>query len=444
MSFRTGMASPGETSSEDDAGMDETGTDETGTDDAGPQAPPPDQPQEPLPARFRAMLADGRLGTRSIRLGALAVVLALAVVVVLVVSGAFKPATSLIAPGPLPTTFPVPAFATPAVSGEKLSLPATIDATGSADASPGLLAFIASVPDGSTIVFAAGGTYRLNHGLAITNRHNLVFEGNGATLRSYGSGSVVTDSPFSLDDGDSGITIRDFSLVGSNPDSGAAIYHSGAENQMGIATYGASNVEIANVSISHSWGDCLYIAGPRNGSDAIWSDTIWFHDSTCSQAGRDGVAIVAGSHVTIENDHFDTLGMHVLDIEPDTAKGGGTYVTFRTNTVGIYGLGSVYTGYFFAADGAVGSIVHDVTVTGNTVAGNPHDGYDGSIRGLSTTVEVSRRGNIIFTNNSSGQTIGGPVLLFAHVDGLTVSGNSEPLSRGSLTSISDSTSVHSQ
>jgi hypothetical protein len=85
-----------------------------------------------------------------------------------------------------------------------------------------------------------------------------------------------------------------------------------------------------------------------------------------------------------------------------------------------------------------------VTITANTVTGNPHDGYDGSIRGLNTTVEVSRRQNIIFTNNTSTQTISRPVLLFDHVDGLTVTGNVEPLSQGSLTSITDSTSVTTQ
>ena len=408
---------------------------------ASSEDPVPEHPAESLPDRLRKRLALRRPGPRTIRLAAPVVGLAAALAVVLIASGAFR-SPSLIAPGPLPTPFPVPSFAAPVVSADKVSVPATIDATGVSDASPDLLAFIAGVPDGSTIVFAAGATYRLNHGLVLTNRHNLVLEGNGATLKAAGSGSAVTDSPFALDDGDTGITIRDFTIVGDNPDSGSKIYHSGSENQMGIAMYGAKNVEIANVTISHTWGDCLYVAA--TGAGNVWSDTVWFHDSSCSLAGRDGVAIVSGSHVTIENNHFDTLGMHVLDIEPDTSIGGGTFVTFRTNVVGIYGLGSVYTGYFFAADGAAGSTIHDVTVTGNTVAGNPHDGYDGSIRGLSTTVEVARRANIIFTNNTSSQTIGGPVLLFAHVDGLTVSGNSEPLSRGSLTSISDSTSVHSQ
>jgi hypothetical protein len=91
------------------------------------------------------------------------------------------------------------------------------------------------------------------------------------------------------------------------------------------------------VTISGSWGDCLYVDETAAGH--VWSGSIWVHDSFCTRTGRSGISIVSGSHVTIERDHFDKLGMHVLDIEPDTSAGGGTYVTFRNNTVGSYGLG---------------------------------------------------------------------------------------------------------
>ena len=128
----------------------------------------------------------------------------------------------------------------------------------------------------------------------------------------------------------------------------------------------------------------------------------------------------------IEHDHFDGLAMHVLNIEPGTSTGGGTYVTFQDNTVGTYGLSSQYSGYFFAADGAPGSNVHNVTVTGNTLTGNRHAGYDGSVRALNTTVEVDRRKNIIFMNNTATLSAPGPVLLFNHVDGLTVTGTTSP------------------
>ena len=344
-------------------------------------------------------------------------------------------------PTPVPTPKPTPTPA-PIVSGSGIAVPSSIDSSGSSDASAKLASFIAGVPDGSTIVFAAGGTYRLNHGIVLDNRHNLVFEGNGSTLKAAGSGSAVTDSPFDLDKGDTGITIQDFTLLGDNPTAGtSSAYHSGAENQIGVAIYGAKNVSVNNVTISGSYGDCFYVG---MSSPSTWSDTVSFTNSTCERAGRSGVAIVAGSHVTVANDTFASLAMHVFNVEPDNSSGGGTYITFRNNNVGTYGISAQYSGYFFGADGAPGASVHDITVTGNTVTGNPHAGYDGSVRALNTTVEVSRRANIIFTNNTATLSAPGPVLLFSHVDGLTVTGNHQPLSSGSLTRISDCTSVTSQ
>ena len=340
-----------------------------------------------------------------------------------------------------PTASPIPVASFPSpVTSTTVAVPATIDATGKADASVALNAFIAKVADGSTITFKAGSVYRLDHGLQLDDRHDLVFEGNGATLKANGSGGRVMDSPFSLNGNDRAITIRGFTIVGNNPDAGtAATYHRGAEDQMAIVMYGAKDIEFDQLTISGAWGDCLYIGGSN--ADAVWSDGIWFHDSSCTLAGRTGVAITAASHVTIERVTFDKLGIHVLDIEPDSAPGGGAFITFRSNTVGTYALSSLYTGYFFAADGAPGSKVHDIAITGNTVAGNPHAGYDGSPRGLNATVELARRESIVFTDNTATVAVTGPALRFLSVDGAIVTGNTQPMLSGSFAKFTDCTGV---
>jgi hypothetical protein len=76
-------------------------------------------------------------------------------------------------------------------------------------------------------------------------------------------------------------------------------------------------------------------------------------------------------------------------------------------------------------------VVRDVTVSGNTVTG----------ASLLTVIDLARRQNITFTNNRSSVTAAGPVLRLAHIDGLTVTGNVQPLSSGVLASITDSTGV---
>ena len=61
--------------------------------------------------------------------------------------------------------------------------------------------------------------------------------------------------------------------------------------------------------------------------------------------------------------------------------------------------------------------------------------------GLFTWFGKSRVSDITFTNNTTTKAGAGPVLRFEHVDGLTVSGNTQPVTSGSVTYISDSTNV---
>ena len=325
-------------------------------------------------------------------------------------------------PTPTPTPTPAPTLAAGA------AVPASIDATGSSDASAALNAFIATVPDGSTIVFKTGGIYRLDQSILLAGRHNLVFEGNGATLRANATGTAALGSPFRLNPGNAYITIRDFTITGNNPNT-TTLYTAGQEDQMGVLIYGSTNIEVAHNTISHTWGDGVYI-GPNVSTHAS-SDSIWVHDNAFSSIGRMGIAVVAGSHVTVERNSFDRVGISVFDVEPDYAWEVNTFDTFRDNTVGSYGLSTRYVGFLFAANGAAGSTVHDVTVSGNTVSG----------KSLLTIVHLARRQNIAFTNNTSTVRATGPVLRFAHVDGLTVTANVQPLASGVLARITDSTGV---
>ena len=338
------------------------------------------------------------------------------------------------APTPTPTSTPAPTSA----PANTVSVPSSIDATGASDASAALNAFIKSVPDGSTIVFKAGTTYRLDQGLVLTNRHNLVFEGNGATLRANNAGSTWLGGPFNVNQGNSYITIRGFTLVGSNPDT-TTVYKPGQENQHGVGIWGSSHIEVANNTISHTWGDGVYVSG--NDSTHVSSDSVWIHDNTFTYAGRNGIALTAGSNVTIERNSFDKVGMHVFDVEPDFTYQVNTFDVFRNNTVGSYGLSTNYVGFLFAANGIAGSTVHDITVTGNTVTGNPHEGYDGSPRGLNTRVTTARQRNIVFTNNTTTMAAVGPVIYFANVDGVTVTGNTQPLVSGSQAGFTNCTGV---
>jgi hypothetical protein len=282
--------------------------------------------------------------------------------------------------------------------------------------STALINFIGTVPDGSTIVFKAGGTYRVDKAIKFANRANLTLNGNGATLR--GNGGTSTASSIFWLVANNGITIENFSMVGNDPTPG--VYSLGNEGADGILVAEGTNIEVVNVTMSAIWGDCLYVAAGAS--------EVTFRDSTCASAGRQGVTITAGKNVTIERVAFPKSGYCTFDIEPDVSSEGASNIQFLDNTVGTW------SNSFLSADGAAGSIVSGVTVSGNTVTGGT----------LETIINLARRSNIVFTNNTSTVKGSGPILHFAHIDGLTVTGNVQPLSGGSLTSITDSTSVTSQ
>jgi len=354
-------------------------------------------------------------------------------VTVIAVAPTARPTPS---PTPRPTATPTP---TPAPTQAGIPVPASIDSTGTTNVTAALATFLSTVPDGSTVLFEAGGTYQAH--IQLVSRNGLVLEGNGATIKNYGWTYDALNLKMCDD-----IVVHNLILVGDNADAGTPnAYHSGGqEYSAGIWISGSSNVEISDVRISRTWGDSIYIGSWPNYAD--WSDTISIHDSVLELNGRNAVVVDAGRNVTVERNTINASAMHVLDIEPfsSTAE-GATNVMLRNNTIGSYGLTNIYVSFFFAANGIDGSTVRDITVSGNTVAGNDA-GYDGKPLGLHTLVVTARRTNITVTNNTctrpaDGTRYPGAVMFFRHVDGLTVTGNVQPLANGVLIRQYDSTGV---
>lgn len=338
----------------------------------------------------------------------------LSIAVLVSADGQFAAACGLSVPPPA-----VPALAPlPSSSRVGWAVPASIDATGRTDASAALSAWLAKVPDGTTVRFKSRGVYRLDTGLKLTRRRNLTLEGNGATLRSNGAASCGRNCTLIyLFRRNSGITIKNFNLVGNSPTPGR--YDPAWEQAHGIAVTSSSDTEIENVRIKAVGGDGVYVSG--------WSDGVWFHDSRVVSNGRMGIAVTAGRNITVERVGFDRVGYGAFDIEPNDETGGASNVRFVDNTVGSITMPHP-KGFFFGANGAIGSSVSDVTVSGNKVTGDA----------LHTYVNVTPRRNIVFTNNEALVPGHGPILRFAYIDGLRISGIVQPLCSGQLASITDS------
>lgn len=306
----------------------------------------------------------------------------------------------------------------PARATDSVVVPASIDATGASDASADLAAFIASVPDGSTIAFAAGGTYRLDTGLRLIDRQDLTLEGNGATLHATAATGEPRTSPFVLEGGRN-ITLRGFVLTGTNPDSGTSeSHHPDRQDQGGVDAYGVRGLLIERTTIRETWGDCVYLGA----DDGTWSDGVTYRESTCERNGRMGVAIVAASNVLVEHVTFDAIAMFPFGIEPNADSEGAIGITIRDNEVGTYGHSTLFTPYFFVAEGAPGATVRDVTVVRNIVTGGT----------LASTAERPNRFSFTFSDNVSLVPAEGPVLKLSAVQDLHVAGNVQPLVSGTL------------
>lgn len=355
-------------------------------------------------------------------------------------------------PKPTPTPSPTSApsldrpFAAPSTDAT-YRVPASIDATGSTNAAGALNAFIDSVPNGSVISFPGSGIYRLNKGLLLAGRRNIVLDGNGATLRINGSGSDEALSAFLLR-GSSHIAIRDFRVIGSDPNwpanSGENAHVLGLSGWYGGAP--STYVEMSNVRASHIFGDGVYLEG-RNTAPYPPSQHVWIHHNSFDYMGRNGVSLIDVTDVLIEDNTFDHISYHVVDFEPNFASQVVRNVTFRQNTVGSYAHRKNLLGFFVssvAIESGEGSMVSGVTIANNTVAGIASDGYEGRPRALNSKFisTGTRHSDIVFRGNVTTRAVAGPaVLYFSGIDGVRVSGNVQPLSSGTLTAFSSCTGV---
>jgi hypothetical protein len=295
-------------------------------------------------------------------------------------------------------------------------------ATGS-DQTSALQAFINAAPNGSTLCLQAGATYRSEGTIGIENRKNLTIDGRGATIYTA-SISTKNRANWRLVSS-SGIVIKALTIKGANGSPG--VFNAAHQQDHGIRIDGGSGVEIANVRLINQQGDGIYL-GNRDGL-VPWVDGVHIHDVAISGSGRNCIAITAARNVTVEAAALATCGYHAFDIEPNNGSEGADRVLWRNSTVA-----APIFDYVFASNGKAGKMTN-IRVENVRAFGKE----------FRTTVQAQsgyRFANVAIVNNSSDKTVKGPVMWFKAIDGLTVTGNRQPLSSGSVASVLDSTSVN--
>jgi hypothetical protein len=298
-------------------------------------------------------------------------------------------------------------------SGDVYTVPSSVPSGCSTDATSQILSWIASVPNGSTLQFDANACYRVEGTLEIRNR-TLTFDGNGSTFKSLND---PTSHRAIWRAWDSNATFRDMKIIGSYANGGVHDYD--LQWAHGIDLRGTDAV-IENVTMSALSGDCVYFGlGADRSSGAV-------RDSSCRGVGRNGVSVVAGNDILVERVTTDQIGFIAFDVEPNTGSGfGSSRVVFDSNTIGSYYL------YAWAVIG--NAPIADQEFTNNRVVGK-------GLR-IAALYPTYRPQRLTVTGNASDTNQSSPAMDFNGVDGLTVRGNTVPLSSGTMASVDRSCNV---
>src|SRR5262245_47805596 len=219
------------------------------------------------------------------------------------------------------------AFAGPALGSTVYTAPRP---TGEID-DGSLARFIASVPDGSTIVLRADAVYRLDKTLAITRRWDLTIDGNGATLKWVTDGGENRRHVKVLGGGN--IVIEHLTVRGANPDAGLSKdawdrHHAFQHAFQFNAVQGAV---LDGVQAYDVYGDFVYISA---NADLVPSRDISIVNSTFDRNGRQGIAIGSAEHVVIQNNTIANVRQAVIDIEPMSTDWHVDDVVVQNNVLG--------------------------------------------------------------------------------------------------------------
>ena len=288
-----------------------------------------------------------------------------------------------------------------------------------------IMAWLATVPDGSTVQFGAGRCYGQDGTITLTGRNGLVIDGQGSEFRALTlGGSHRANWQFI---GGSNLALRNIAVRGSNPQ---GVYDHNVEWQHGYSIEGVQGMTLSNVQARETFGDGIYLwrgaASPACGDDASSARNVTISNAALERIGRQGVAVVDAEQVTLENSTIGPVAWANVDLETDDGCEIARHVTVTRNSFGSNGWGVIVNGGF-GADPQVGDVsVTDTVPTAPTVDTGilpPYDpcrapvrilSPDAAYRGSPTNPYTFARNSFLTPNNA---------FVFRRVENIDVSSN---------------------
>jgi hypothetical protein len=223
-----------------------------------------------------------------------------------------------------------------------------------------IMAWLATVPDGSTVQFGAGRCYGQDGTIALSGRSGLVIDGQGSEFRALTPGGANRANWRLV--GGRNLTLRNMAVRGSNPN-GAYVHE--VEWQHGYSVEGVQGVTLSNVQARETFGDGVFVYrsaySPACGDDASSARNVTIANALVERAGRQGVAIVDAENVTVQDSAIGPVAWWGVDIETDDNCEIARHIQIARNTFGATRYGAIGS-VGFGGDPQVG----DVTATDNT------------------------------------------------------------------------------
>ena len=284
----------------------------------------------------------------------------------------------------------------------------------SKDTTAKINAWIASVPNHSTLTFVPNGCYRVDGKIQVQYRSGLTIDGKNATFRAYTSGRELpptqarSRSMWNFWRGDN-LTARNIVVRGANKTAGADGdgYTAALEGQHGFVVGGVQTMLLERVRAYDVYGDFVNVGAATR--------DLLVRFSTFARNGRQGWNI-AGTNITFDSNSIRDTARATIDMEPPSRDAGANHIVIKNNKIGRGRL------YFFASVGA-GAPINDVQILDNTLD-----------RALTMTVrapaDAPRTNYLVAGNVSTGKYGGnGGSFGFVNVHGIEVRDNVQPVAK---------------
>lgn len=240
-------------------------------------------------------------------------------------------------------------------------------------------AWLATVPDNSTVQFGRGRCYGQDGTITLGGRTGLVIDGQGSEFRALTPGGSHRANWRFV--GGRNLSVQNVAVRGSNPQ---GAYDPAIEWQHGYSIEGVQGMTLSNVQARETWGDGVMLwrsaYSPACGDDASSARNIVIGSATLERIGRQGVAVVDAENVTLQDSTVGPVAWSNVDIETDDDCEIARNISIVRNTFGANNYG-VVANVGFGASPQVGG----VTVADN-VQTVPTSGCFGPVRILSPVV----------------------------------------------------------